>query len=387
MNVPINYWQRVEKIRAAMESNGFDVLVLTRNKELTYISGAFLPWRSAVVVSLDGEVQLYTVLSDSERVKDDSWIENVTGYAPLPGLSMVDLVIAYLKENKLEKSTIGVNLGYTIRVNEGYLFATEYEELRSGLPDAEFKNAVQLMDEVMVIKDRGAIKLMRQAAAITDVGVDVALGTLAPGMSEIELAGVIDEAMRRVGNQWAWALTGGNEIGAGERTAYHMGATTPPTQRIIQQGDNVIVDLHSMYELHLSDLTHNIILGSPTKEQKKLAEVYVEAATTLIDSMQPGVKVSDIARKVYETVERAGYGNNIVQMFGHGLGAIGDEWYLPILGYGPYSEKTLEPNMVEVAVCILSEPGVAGYRLEYPVLITESGAKPLAKTPIEPTIL
>ncbi len=387
MNVSINYWKRVENIRAAMEKSGFDVLVLTRNKELTYISGAFLPWRSAIVMPLDGEIQLYTVLSDAERIKDDSWLENVSIYAPLPGLSWTDQVIAYLKENNLDKSTIGVNLGYTIRVNEGYLFASEYDELKSGLPDAELKNAVQPLDEVIVIKEKGAIKLLRQAAAIADVGVDVALETVAPGMTETELVGIIEDAMRHAGNQWAWALTGGHEVGTGDRATYHMGATTPATQRIIQHGDNVIVDLHSTYELHLSDLTHNIIMGSPTSEQKKLAEVYVEAVTTLFDSMEPGVRVGDIAKKVFETVEKAGYGGNVVQMFGHGLGTIGDEWYLPIIGYGPYSEKTLEPNMVEVAVCILNEPGVAGYRLEYPVLITKSGAKPLAKTPIEPTVL
>ncbi|MGQ9721215.1 MAG: aminopeptidase P family N-terminal domain-containing protein [Candidatus Jordarchaeum sp.] len=155
MNVAINYWKRVENIRATMERNGFDVLVLTRNKELTYILGAFLPWRSAMIVPLDGEIQLYTVLSDAERIKDDSWIENVSIYAPVPTLSWTDQVIAYLKENKLDKSTIGINLGYTIRVNEGYLFATEFEELKSGLPDANFKNAVQALDEVIAIKEKG----------------------------------------------------------------------------------------------------------------------------------------------------------------------------------------------------------------------------------------
>nr|MDO8082042.1 Xaa-Pro peptidase family protein [Candidatus Freyarchaeota archaeon] len=387
MNVPINYWKRVENVRAAMESGGFDVLVLTRNKELTYISGAFLPWRSVMVVPLDGEIQLYTVLSDAERIKDDSWIENVSTYAPIPSLSWTNQVIDYLKKNNLAKSTIGVNLGYTIRVNEGYLFASEYEELKSGLPGAGFKNAVQALDEVIAIKEKGAIKLLRQAAAIADIGVDVARGTIVPGMNETELVGVIEEAMRRAGNQWAWALTGGHEVGTGDRATYHMGATTPATKRIIQHGDNVIVDLHSMYELYLSQVTHNIIIGSPTDEQKKLAEVYVDAVTTLMDSMQPRAKVGDIAKKVFKAVEKAGYGNNVVQMFGHGLGSIGDEWYLPIIGYGPYSEKTLEPNMVEVAVCIISKPGVAGYRLEYPVLITKSGNEPLAKTPIEPTVL
>jgi Xaa-Pro aminopeptidase len=387
MNVPINYSKRVEKVRTAMEKGGFDVLVLTRNKELTYISGAFLPWRSVMVVPLDDEIQLYTVFNDAERIKDDSWIENISTYSPVPGVSWTNQVIAYLKEHNLDKSTIGVNLGYTIRVNEGYLFASEYEELKSGLPKAGFKNAVQALDEAIAIKEKSAIKLLRQAAAIADVGVDVARGTIVPGMNETELAGIIEEAMRRAGSQWAWALAGGHEVGSGYRATYHMGATTPPTRRIIQHGDNVIVDLHSMYELHLSQVTHNIVVGNPTDEQKKLAEVYLEAITTLMDSMQPGVKVGDIAKKVFKTVEKAGYGNNVVQMFGHGLGSIGDEWYLPIIGYSPYSEKTLEPNMVEIAECTINKPGVAGYRLEYPVLITKNGNEPLAKTPIEPTVL
>jgi Xaa-Pro aminopeptidase len=43
--------------------------------------------------------------------------------------------------------------------------------------------------------------------------------------------------------------------------------------------------------------------------------------------------------------------------------------------------------MVEVAAIVLNKPGVGGFRMETPVLITEDGGEPLSKTPVEPAII
>ncbi len=54
-------------------------------------------------------------------------------------------------------------------------------------------------------------------------------------------------------------------------TAYPMCGTTQATDKRLQAGDNVIVDFHPLIHTFMSDLSHNFILGNPTRDQQKLA--------------------------------------------------------------------------------------------------------------------
>ena len=67
-----NFPRRVRTLQAELARQGIDVLVGTRLKTITHVSGAFVPWRSAVVIPSDGEAQLFTVSMDAVRVAKPS---------------------------------------------------------------------------------------------------------------------------------------------------------------------------------------------------------------------------------------------------------------------------------------------------------------------------
>jgi hypothetical protein len=85
MHTYLDYEKRMEKIREEMGRSNLDVFVGTRTVSLSYVAGAFIPWRSAVVVSKDGFVGLVTMLIDHERLKHESWLKNIFPYAPPSG--------------------------------------------------------------------------------------------------------------------------------------------------------------------------------------------------------------------------------------------------------------------------------------------------------------
>ncbi len=133
MDVHIDYVKRIAKIQEEMTSKGIDLLVATRGKSVTYIGGAFIPWRSVALVSKDGYVGLNTLLMDFERVKDDSWLDNVVGCAPLPDMELWEVTVNQIKKLGFEEATLGIELGHSPRMIAGYLFATELEILRGVL--------------------------------------------------------------------------------------------------------------------------------------------------------------------------------------------------------------------------------------------------------------
>jgi Xaa-Pro aminopeptidase len=387
MDIYLDYPSRIKKIRDGMEKRGIDLVLATRGKSVNYIAGAFIPWRSVAPVSKDGYVGLNTLLMDAERVKDDSWLENIVPCAPLPGMELWEVTVQQVKEQGFENSTIGIELGHSPRMIAGYLFATEYEYLKEQLPKAKFVDALDLLDEVSFVKEPGEIKLMRQAAAIADAAQERTKEALYAGISEMEIAGIGEMEMRRLGSEFHWPVTGSNEIASGYRTWYTMGGCTPPTDKIVQKGENILIDMHPTYKQYYSDLSHNYIIGEPSPAQQKLAEAYLSAAETLVSSLKAGSTVGEVWQAVNESVTSSGYVEYTLPGFGHGLGVVGHEWYPAIVNNDEFRDVVLKEDVVEVAALVINVPHVGGMRLECPVRVTPTGGEMLNTTPLELTVL
>lgn len=387
MDAHIDYRKRLKKIQEELDSRGIDLLLATRGQSITYVSGAFVPWRSVLLVSKDGFVGLNTLLMDAERVKDDSWLKEVTGCAPMPGMELWEVTVGQIRQKGLERVTIGIELGHSPRVIGGYLFATEHAFLKESLPKAKFVDALDVIDRVTYVKDEDEIKLLRQAAAIADAAQERVMESLSVGMSEMEIAGIGELEMRRLGSEFHWPVTGSSEIASGRRTWYHMGGCTPPTEKLLQRGENLLVDMHPTYRRYYSDLSHNYLIGKPSVEQRKLADAYVRTAEKLVSSMKAGSTIGQVWKAVQEEVGSSGYAPYTLPAFGHGIGVIGHEWYPAIVDSAEFRDLVLEENVVEVAALVMNVPQVGGMRLECPVRVTRSGGEMLTSTPLELTVI
>jgi Xaa-Pro dipeptidase len=391
MAAHVDYPARLRKIQERMAERDIDVLIATRLSTVGYVFGAFVPWRGIAVVPRDGEPELYVLALDAERVKDDSFFKSVNPVGPLPGMLMWERIVSSLRARGIEKGTIGIELGHSpIRI-ETFLLASEYDILRGSFPDASFENLSEPLNDLFLVKEEAEVELFRRAAEICDLGMAAVLEEIEVGMTETEVAGIAEYAMRQAGSELNWTFTGGQEIGSGYRTAYAWGGCTPPSRKRIQPGDNVLIDLHCMYELYLGDVSRNAIMGEPTAEQSKLSSAFVATCNHLLESLKPGATLGEVASKVDTFLDEIGYRQYALPGYGHGIGILGNEWYPAIASstapYESSADLALQPNMIQIAALVLNKPGVGGLRLETPVLITEDGNESLSKTPLEPAII
>jgi Xaa-Pro aminopeptidase len=387
----IKYAERLERVREALRTKKIDCLVGTRLKTITHVSGAFVPWRSVAIIPSEGEPRLITLMLDAERVKDDTWLNIVLPYGPVAGGGFVEMISYQIAELGLEKGTIGIESGSCSYLPEGYITLAEYDELHHRLPEAKLVNAADVFDRLTLIKEDEEVKLMRQATAICDTAHEAVLRELRAGMTEKQVAGIAEKAARDAGSEFAWTFTGGMEIASGYRTAYAMGGCTPATDKIIQCGDAVLLDIHAMYGLMLGDVSHNVFVGKPTAKQKDVAAAYVETCHTLIDAMKPGLTIGEAAQKVSTFVAKNNWEDIVLPGFGHGIGHFGHEWYPCVVEYpqegNTEPEFELQPNYIQMIAVVANRPGIAGFRLERPLLITENGNELLSSLPIEPAVL
>jgi Xaa-Pro aminopeptidase len=390
----IDFAQRVRDIQAGMQREGIDVYLGSRLRTLSWITDVFFPWRSYIVIPVEGASTVFTFLIDAARAADDCWLEpdQILGYGPMGGQDQISLLSNTIRQSlKSGKGVVGIESGMGTYLPEGHITLYEYESLRQALPSAEFRNAHELIDRLSLIKDEGTINRFREASRIVDVGhqavYDAIKGGGYRGMSETEVAGIAGYAMRKEGSVWDWTFTGGQEIASGHRTGYAGGACTPATGRVLGAGEPLMVDLHAMFKLALGDHTHNYLLGPVTERQRWHADNFVRLMEKVLMTYKAGVTPSSLADEVIDYCEEHDFAEFLVPGFEHGIGLLGDEWRIGV-NDGPLPYWTNPDHVYQAGELIICAVQYAcpqeeiGFRYENPMLITEEGSEVLSKFPL-----
>jgi Xaa-Pro aminopeptidase len=377
-----------------MQRAGIDAYLGSRLRTLSWITDVFFPWRSYIVIPAEGSPTVFTFLIDAARAADECWLEpdHVLGYGPMGGQDQITLLSNQIRQSlKNGRGVVGIESGMGNYLPEGHITLYEYQALSQALPDAEFRNAHEIVDRLSLIKDEGTINRFREASRIVDVGhqavYDAVKGGGYRGMTETEIGGIAGYAMRRAGSLWDWTFTGGQEIASGPRTGYAGGACTPASGRELQPGEPLMVDLHAMFKLALGDHTHNYLLGPVSERQRWHANNFVRLMDKVIATYRAGVTPSSLADEMIDYCEEHGYAEYLVPGFEHGIGLLGDEWRIGV-NDGPMPYWTNPDHVYQAGELIICAVQYAcsqeeiGFRYENPMLITEDGNEVLSKFPL-----
>jgi Xaa-Pro aminopeptidase len=390
----VDFPRRVKDIQAEMGKQGIDVYLGSRLRTLSWTLDAFCPWRSYVVIPPEGLPTATTFVIDAARVEDDSWLdeEHVLGYGPMGGQDQISVLTSLIEPHlRNGKGVVGIETGMGTYLPEGHLTLYEYQCLTSALPEAEFRNAHEIVDRISMIKDEGTINRFREASRIVDIGHQAVHQAIKDsgykGMTETEIAGLAAYAMRKAGSEWEWSFTGGNEIASGYRTGLAAGACTPASRRELRPGEPLMVDLHALFKLGLGDHAHNYLLGPATDRQKWHAKNFVDIVELCLRTYRAGVTPSSLADDLLDFCEERGFADYMVPGFEHGAGMMGDEWRIGI-NDGPFEYWTNpdhEYQASEVIICAMQyacpEEDI-GFRYENPILIEADGCEAMSKFPL-----
>jgi len=243
-----------------------------------------------------------------------------------------------------------------------------FRELRAGTDRrTSLRSTKGLVETLRRVKDSGEIELIRRAAEIADSALEVVLPRIKTGMSEKELALLVDTTLRRLG---------------ADREAFEsIAASGPnsacphasPTDRLIERGDLVKLDFGARYRGYNSDITRTVCVGAPDARQKEIHNIVLEAQLTAIDAIAPGKTGKEIDAVARDFIASRGYGESFGHGLGHALGiAVHDG-----PGFSRTSEIVCEPGMVFTVEPGIYIEGWGGVRIEDDVLVTDSGAQVL----------
>jgi Xaa-Pro aminopeptidase len=248
-----------------------------------------------------------------------------------------------------------------------------YGFLRQGGLELEPRRG--LVESLRIVKEPEELEAIRRATEVTNRTYERLAEEQFGGRSEKELAWRMEQIFHDCG---ADALAFPVDVAAGPTAASPHAV---PGDRIVQEGDLVLVDAGAIVDGYCSDCTRTFAVGDVSDSLAEAYELVRRAQQAGLDAVGSGVSGRDADAAARAVIADAGYGENFGHGLGHGVGLLVHE--APTLR--PESEELLAAGNVLTVEPGIYLSGVAGVRIEDLVVVTAEGCDVLTSFPKELT--
>jgi Xaa-Pro aminopeptidase len=345
---------RVARVRDRLATAGLQGLLVTRPANVRYLSG-FTAEEAYLLIVLDHA----WIVSDFRYALQIQ--EEVPGFEFLQVRQMMADLARALKEIGLQ----------TLAFEPGHLTVRQHGELSRWLPDLRLVGLPDAVENLRVIKDDDELAFIRKAAGLADAAMEHLCNSVSAGKSEKELALDAEFFIRREGaDDVAFEVI----VASGPRAALPHAA---PTDRRIEPGDLVIMDLGACWQGYGSDLTRTVAAGKASETAKMLYSICYDAQKAGLAAVRAGAVCAEVDAAARKVVEQAGHG----ECFGHGLGhGVGLEIHEAPRLSPTETGKVLEAGMVLTVEPAIYLAGVGGVRIEDLVVVGDGGCELLTRS-------
>jgi len=370
---------RLDRLRQAIRETGLDALAVTHLPNIFYLSN--FAGSAGMVVVAGPRLYLLADFRYSAAVADLT----SAGRTP-PGFALVDVPGSY--DEALAALLADVLAGRRVGFEAAHVPVKQHAWLTARLGAAgesapHLVAAEGLVERMRLVKDGHELGLLREGGRlISEVARGVLRQVARPGRREREVAADIDHRMRRAGFERAAFET---IVASGPNAALPHAR---PGDRVLSEGDLVVLDFGGVRGGYCVDLTRTVALGSPSPEAVRIYRAVAAAQDAALGSVRPGITADRVDAAARETLAAAGLGEAFGHSTGHGLGLEVHED--PRVGRlrpeGP-PPTVLEAGMVCTIEPGAYVPGFGGVRLEDDVVVTAAGAELLTDVPREAQLL
>jgi len=342
--------KRNKIIRRWLSKDKIDCLVVTKPANVTYVTGfsgddswAVITGRKAYLIT-DSR---YTEQAEKE-CRGCGIIERKKPMAEAAGGLIRKL--KFVRTAAVEKTT-------SIAAFEGL-------KKSSG---RRFKQAESIIEAVRSSKDEGEIAAVRTAAQIAAKALEQTIRDVRPGITENELAGLLDLQIRKLGAKNSFETI--VAFGSNASRPHHQ-----PGKRKLKKDDTVLIDFGARYKNYCCDLTRCFAVGRINPFYEKVYNAVKEAQAAAIKMVKAGAEIRRVdaaARGIIRKYNLPVYSHGT----GHGVGLeVHEEPAVSSQSKGKL--KAGEIITIEPAVYM---PGKLGVRIEDDVLVKENGCEVLSR--------
>lgn len=337
-----------------MNRAGCSALLITKPENRRYLSGF-----TAVDTQLDESSGRLLITKKNQYLLTDFRYE-IQAAKEAKGFTVVIYKAGFVSDLvRLLKQHRNPTLGF----EEVHTTVAAHRELGKSLKGVKLLPLTGLVENLRRIKDDWEVRRIVRALRITEEALKRTLSFVKSGMTEIEVARYLEEAMVQLG---AEGPAFDSIVASGPNAALPHAV---PTKRRLKESETIVFDCGAKYNGYGADMTRTIVLGRPRPWIKRIYQTVRRAQLAALKSIKPGmtaIKADSLAREI---IEEAGYGDNFGHALGHGVGLATHE--APSL-------SRLRDDELEAGMIVTVEPGIyiegrGGVRLEEMILLKNDG--------------
>ena len=276
-----------------------------------------------------------------------------------------------------------------IGVELDHMTCAARSKLETALPDAELVDAGEATMRMRMIKSAEERALIRDGAAIADIGGAACVEAIAEHVPEHEVAlhatgAMVREIARRyphveLMDSWTWFQSGPNTDGA----------HNPVTTRRVVRGDVLSLNCFPMIAGYYHALERTLFFDHVPDEALRPWEVNCAVHRRGIELIRPGVRCMDVADELNAIYAEHGLLDRRTFGYGHSFGTLCHYYGREAgLEFREDVETVLAPGMVVSMEPMITvpegEPGAGGYREHDMLVVTDGGAENLTGFPFGP---
>ena len=272
--------ERLERARRTLRAQGIDLCISVAPEHLYYIGG-YNSWVSVnspqalIFATAGGEPTLVVRDVDAALPRETSWIADVRIYHLITD-DVPELIAAIAREKGMAGGKVGI---------ESQSYALPYalgQAIAQAIAPARLVDCTDSLSTIRLVKSEAEVRYVAEAARYANIGLDAARRALTPGMTEIALAGVVENAMRQAGSDY-WSIP--TELSSGPRTP---GGHATPRARPIEPGDLVHLEFAGVSHRYHAAAIHTMCLGEPSPRARALYHHARQSLAAGIAAVRPG---------------------------------------------------------------------------------------------------
>jgi Xaa-Pro aminopeptidase len=352
--MPESHALRRERLRAAVAASDVDAALITAPVNVRYLTG-LASSNAALLMPAEGPPVLATDSRYAGAAERDCPDVELLTARPVE-TALAELAISQgLRRLAYEAQEMTVERHTALAATDGLALLVPLG---------------QRVEELRVVKDPEELALLARACTITGWAFDQVVPRIRPGMTERELAVLIERTM----------VDGGAEkpafdtiVASGPNGAIPHHA---PAGRCFEPGDMITIDCGARYGGYHADMTRTVALGEPADWQREIYGLVAAAQRAGIEAATDGAAATDVDAAARDLIAAAGHGEHFAHGLGHGVGLEVHE--APIVGYGrPGTLGDRVPITVEPGIYL---PGKGGVRIEDTLVVRSGAARDLLTT-------
>ena len=288
-----------------------------------------------------------------------------------------EVMVERLKETGLARGRIGL-----VEIDprhKDYMPVNQYNDLRTGLPEAEIVFTRSLIHELVIIKSAEELDCVRKAGVLCERAMAAMVAAARPGATEADLRGAAGSAMLQGGGDIDFLIIGSTPMA---NPAMFFG-NPRPSERKLRKGDIVIMELAAGYRGYTAQIGSPICLGPPTEMVRKFwEEITLPGYRRIIAEIKPGNPIDNI-RIAAQFFRQKGVQSRPTQI--HGIDIVtATPHVFAERTEAREADKVFLPGMVTMAEPNpITADGMFGIFLGHTFIVTPDGHEVVDKFPLE----